>query len=152
MEITGLVLNSMPLIISSLQFYIGGIATDKRYSRYRDKVQMLIAELRTGHTMCKNAIKIMFTGVLKHNELVEFFADPCAERWRDEKYNRMLKEHLGTNYEPYMEMITHILDTINAFMKRLKLDPSGKVCVSGLSPELNPSGPHWLRMSACSCY
>lgn len=126
-ETAGLVLGSIPLILAGLEFYANGIAVTKRYWRYREEFKSLIVELRTEHTICVNSVNMLLIGVVKQKDMAEFLVDPCGERWKEEIYDRKLKQRLGTTYESYIETITQLYSTANAFKQRLKLDASGKV-------------------------
>ncbi|KAF2176892.1 hypothetical protein K469DRAFT_605562 [Zopfia rhizophila CBS 207.26] len=125
-ETAGLVLGSIPLILAGLEFYANGIAVTKRYWRYREEFKSLIVELRTEHTMCVNSINMLLIGVVKQKDMAEFLVDPCGVRWKEEKFDRKLKQRLGTTYESYIETITQLHSTAKAFKQRLNLDASGK--------------------------
>lgn len=58
----------------------------------------------------------------------EFLADPCGDRWKEEKFERKLRERLGPTYESYLDTITQMNVTAELFKQKLKLGPSGKVC------------------------
>lgn len=127
-EVAGLVLGSIPLILACLEFYADGIAVTKRYWRYREEFKSLIIELRTEHTMCTNSIQMLLTGVVRKQDMAEFLACPCGEKWKEVKFEKKLKERLGSTYESYMDTIGQMNDTAENFKQRLKLGASGKVC------------------------
>ncbi|KAH8690916.1 hypothetical protein BGW36DRAFT_364465 [Talaromyces proteolyticus] len=125
-ETAGLVLGSIPLILSGLEFYANGIAVTKRYWRYREEFRSLIIELRTEHTMFVNSINMLLIGVVKQKEMEEFLADPCGEHWKEKKFDLKLQQRLGTSYESYVDTITQLNSTTDVFKQRLKLDAFGK--------------------------
>jgi hypothetical protein len=127
-ETAGLVIGSIPLILAGLEFYANGIAVTKRYWRYKEEFKSLIVELRTEHTMCVNSINMLLIGVVRQKDMSEFLTDPCGHRWKDENFERKLKERLGATYDSYIDTITSMNTTSEAFKQRLKLAPDGKVC------------------------
>jgi hypothetical protein len=140
-EVAGLVLGSIPLILAGLEFYAKGIAITRSYGRYREEFKMLIVELRTEHTMCVNSIQMLLTGVVRKQYMADFLACPCGDRWKEEKFERKLKERLGPTYESYIDTIGQMNHTAEIFKQRLKLGASGKVRSSqpqfGNAPILN---------------
>jgi hypothetical protein len=56
-----------------------------------------------------------------------FLADPGGERWKDEHFDRKLKNRLGNSFTSYLETITQLMTISNLFKERLKLNSSGKV-------------------------
>ncbi|KAF2728681.1 hypothetical protein EJ04DRAFT_581165 [Polyplosphaeria fusca] len=125
-ETAGLVLGSIPLILAGLEFYAKGIAVSKRYWRYREEFKSLLIELRTEHTMCVNSINMLLIGVVRHQDMKNFLANPCGDVWKDPKFERKLKERLDKTYDSYIDTITQMNATTEKFKERLKLDPSGK--------------------------
>ena len=127
-ETAGLVLGSIPLILAGLEFYMKGIAVTKRCFKYREQFKSLIDELRTENAICINSINLLLVGIVKQKDMAEFLADPCGDRWKEERFDRKLKQRLGSSYESYIATISELSRTAHVFKQRLKLDPSGKVC------------------------
>lgn len=71
-ETAGLVLGSIPLILSGLEFYANGIAITKRYRRYHEEFKSMIVELQTEYTMCVNSINMLLVGIVKQKDMAEF--------------------------------------------------------------------------------
>jgi hypothetical protein len=127
-EVAGLVLGAIPLILAGLEFYSNGIQVTKRYWRYREEFKSLVVELRCEHTMCVNSINMLLIGVVPPKEMVEFLANPGGDdRWKEKRFDRKLRERLGTSYSSYMDTITEMNRTAKIFKERLKLGPDGKV-------------------------
>ncbi|KAF2491475.1 hypothetical protein BU16DRAFT_515854 [Lophium mytilinum] len=125
-ETAGLVLGSIPLILAGLEFYGKGIAVSKRYWKYREGIKGLAVELKCESTMCLNSINMLLIGVVKPREMADFLKDPRGTRWKDAKFEKKLKDRLGTTYESYIDTIESMDAAVSKFLQRLKLDGSGK--------------------------
>jgi len=126
-ETAGLVLATIPLLLAGLEFYAKGIATSKRYWKYRQEFKSLVIELRIENAVYINSIEILLTGVVRQKDMPDFLANPYGERWKDEEFERKLKDRLGPTYEPYVEAINQMNGAAKEFRDRLKLDKAGKV-------------------------
>jgi hypothetical protein len=126
-EIAGLVLGAIPLVLASLEFYADGIAVTKRYLKFKHEFKSMLVELKTENTMCINSITMLLIGVVKPKEMNDFLEDPCGDKWKDPKFEKKLKERLGTTYESYLDTITEMNNVAIVFKQRLKLNDSGQV-------------------------
>jgi hypothetical protein len=70
---------------------------------------------------------MLLIGVVGQTEMAMFLADPGGARWKDKKFERKLKQRLGTSYTSYLEIITQLMKTAEQFKERLRLNSSGKV-------------------------
>ncbi|KAF1961193.1 hypothetical protein CC80DRAFT_232468 [Byssothecium circinans] len=127
-ETAGLVLATIPLILECLKFYMKGIETTKRCFKYREQFHSLVRELSTENAVYINTLNLLLDGTVKPKDMAEFLSDPRGSRWKDEKFDRKLKQRLGASYEPYMETMDDLKQTVEKFKQRLKLDPTGKPC------------------------
>ncbi|CAO2648288.1 Nn.00g075550.m01.CDS01 [Neocucurbitaria sp. VM-36] len=125
-EVAGLVLGSIPLILAGLQFYAQGIAVTKRYWKYKEEVNNVLYELGAESTMYINTINMLLVGVVSQKEMTDFLADPGGTRWKEVKFDKKLRDRLGTSYDSYMESIMHLMTTAEKFKEKLKLDNAGK--------------------------
>jgi hypothetical protein len=126
-ETAGLVLGTIPLILKSLEFYMQGITITRRCFRYREDFRRLIHELSTENTFYINTMNLLLIGTVKPKDMAEFLSNPLGIRWKEEKFDRKLKQRLGTSYEPYMNTMNDLIETVEMFKRRLKLDPASKV-------------------------
>lgn len=127
-EVAGLVLGAIPLILKGLQFYAEGIAVTKRYWKYKEEVNNVLYELGAENTMYVNTINMLLIGVVSRKEMTKFLADPGGVRWKEAKFDKKLRQRLGTSYDSYMESITHLMMIADKFKERLKFNSAGKVC------------------------
>ncbi|KAF2016662.1 hypothetical protein BU24DRAFT_423039 [Aaosphaeria arxii CBS 175.79] len=125
-EIAGLVLGAIPLVLASLEFYADGIAVTKRYLKFKHDFKSMLVELKTENTMCINSITMLLIGVVKPKEMNDFLEDPCGDKWKDPKFEKKLKERLGTTYESYLDTIREMNNVAIVFKQRLKLNDSGQ--------------------------
>jgi hypothetical protein len=126
-ETAGLVLGTIPLILAGLEFYAKGIAVTKRYWRYREEIRGLIVQLSTEQQLYVNTITTLLIGIVEQDDMPILLDDPCGSRWKDEEFERKLKQRLDTSYETYIQTIDQFHQTVNMFREQLRLHPNGKV-------------------------
>ena len=63
-EVAGVVLGSLPLIISALEHYAEGIATAKRFWRYKTELRSLILQVNTERGIFINTLEQLLTGIM----------------------------------------------------------------------------------------
>lgn len=126
-EVAGLVLGAFPLLLAALQFYSEGIDVTKRCLRYRQEVNILLADLKTENALYRNNVAILLQGVVDAKDMDKFSADPGGELWKAPGFDRKLKQRLGNSYEPYLHTIGKLQAAIKSFGEKLKLGKSGHV-------------------------
>jgi hypothetical protein len=125
-EAAGLVLAVIPLLVSGLEFYARGVATSRRFGRYRQEFESLARELKTEETVLENSINHLLTGVIRSNDMPAFLSDPQGQQWKNANLEKKLRGRLGTSYEVYMGTVQHILETTEQFQARLRLTAQGQ--------------------------
>lgn len=128
LEIAGVVLGSLPLIISALEHYANGINTTKRYWRYKSEIRSLILQVKTERGIFLNTIEQLLNGIVRIEQMETFLSSPRGDIWRDDDVNSKLKDRLRGAYEVYRDNVEGMKTSLQAIMEKLALDPdTGKV-------------------------
>ena len=126
-EVAGVVLGSLPLIISALEHYAEGIATAKRFWRYKTELRSLILQVNTERGIFINTLEQLLTGIVRVDHMTDFLANPGGDAWRDLEVDSKLKERLRSAYGIYIDNVRGMELSLSHMKQKLALDSDGKV-------------------------
>lgn len=129
-EIAGLVLASLPLVIAALEHYSDGMGTLERWWRYKREVARLVRLLVAEQVLFLGTCEKLLYAVVTPAELELLIELPGGTQWKDPSLDESLRRHLGRAYGSYMACVEDMNAALNDLQAMLKLDPTGKVCVS----------------------
>lgn len=127
LEIAGVVLGALPLVISALEHYANGINTAKRFWRYKSEVRSLILQINTERGIFINTLEQLLVGIVRIEHMTEFLSSPGGDVWQEEDIDIKLKDRLRGAYEVYLGNVGGMVRALEVMMKKLALDPDGKV-------------------------
>jgi hypothetical protein len=126
LEVAGVVLGSLPLVISALEHYANGIHTAKRYWRYKLELRSLILQIDTERGIFLNTLEQLLSGLVRIEHMTEFLSNPGGLAWHDVEVQ--LKLRLRSAYEIYFGNVNGMARSLKRIREKLALDPdSGKV-------------------------
>jgi len=132
LEVAGVVLGSLPLVISALEHYANGVHTAKRYWRYKSELRTLILQINTERGIFINTLEQLLSGLVRIEHMSEFLSNPGGESWKD--VDVQLKLRLRSAYEVYFGNVSGMARSLKRMREKLALDPdSGQVCRSAPS-------------------
>ncbi|KAF1849283.1 uncharacterized protein K460DRAFT_280656 [Cucurbitaria berberidis CBS 394.84] len=126
LEIAGVVLGSLPLVISALEHYANGINTAKRFWRYKTEVRSLILQINTERGIFINTVEQLLTGIVRIEQMTDFVSSPGGEIWREVGIEQKLKDRLRGAYDIYLDNVRGMEVSLRGMMMKLALDPDGK--------------------------
>ena len=126
-EVAGLVLGAIPIVITGLEKYIQGVATVKRYFRYKNELKSLLRALSTEYDIFRNSCEELLEGLVPVQRLSFLLQDPGGKPWKDASLEKRLKQRLQDAYKGYLETVDDMEAAVEEFKDRLKLK-DGKVC------------------------
>ncbi|KAF8249178.1 hypothetical protein K440DRAFT_622544 [Wilcoxina mikolae CBS 423.85] len=120
-EVVGVVLGSIPLLISALEHYSEGLSTMNDMREYESVFENLLTAFNTGLAIYRNSCEELLSPLLlpdnKFNDLLENRSDA----WEDSELEMSLKERLGRDYQTYKHAVGRLDKKIILFGKKLKL-------------------------------
>ncbi|KAF2126815.1 hypothetical protein P153DRAFT_297008 [Dothidotthia symphoricarpi CBS 119687] len=125
-EVAGVVLGSLPLVISAFEHYAAGIATAKRFFRYKSEMRSLILQMNTERSIFINTMEQLLTGIVRIEHMANFVSNAGSDIWKERDIEMKLKDRLRGAYEIYIENVKGMELACNLMMKKLALDPDGK--------------------------
>ena len=90
----GVVLGSLPLVISAMEHYAEGIATAKRFWRYKSEMRSLILQINTERGIFINTLEQLLVGIIRVERMADFLAKPCGDLWRESEASRPTEERI----------------------------------------------------------
>ncbi|KAF2122662.1 hypothetical protein BDV96DRAFT_639235 [Lophiotrema nucula] len=126
LEIAGVVLGALPLIISAFEHYAEGIATAKRFWRYKTEMRSLIEQIKTTKVIFINTMEQLLTGIVRADQMDAFLSRPAGELWRVSEVDEKLKSRLRDAYEIYFDNVRGMEVSLKKIMEKLALDADGK--------------------------
>lgn len=125
-EIAGVILGSLPLIISALENYTDVTDTFKRARKYKTELKRIQNDLDAESAILLDTLERLVDGLVPAKQLEELLKDPSSELWQNETLNIRLQSRLGRSYSVYTHSVNEINATIQQFVERLDLDDQGK--------------------------
>lgn len=129
-EVAGLVLGSIPLVISALKYYDHGIMTIERarsYTRYR---MTLIEALNEERTRLENICEFILDGLVPKFDIERMIADPWGDLWKDEALKLKLRARLWNSLTQFEQTSQEMRTAMRELMDKLDVGPDGKVSSS----------------------
>jgi hypothetical protein len=125
LEVAGVVLGSLPLVISALEHYASGITTAKRFWRYKSEVRSLILQINTERRIFVNTIEQLLTGIVRNEQMSECITG--SQFWKCTDIELKLKNRLRGAYDIYVDNVRGMEASLQKMMEKLALNPDGKV-------------------------
>jgi hypothetical protein len=125
LEIAGVVLGSLPLVISALEHYAEGINTAKKYWRHKSEVRSLILQITTERGIFINTLELLLTGIVRIERMTDYISEPRRDKWQ--AIEEPLKDRLRNVYDIYFDNVRSMEISLKQMMEKLALTPEGKV-------------------------
>lgn len=126
-EITGLLLGSLPLLISAIEHYNDGLAPAKAFWKWGDQLSHFTRELWYQHTSYELTVRVLLSPITTDAELDEMMSDPESKLWKSGRMGAQLHEKLGPAYKAYLYTIKEIEEILKSIANNLDIDRDANV-------------------------
>lgn len=126
-EIVGLILGSIPLVISALEHYADGVTTLQRYRRYRLELTMLINILRTEQTKLLNTCDKLLVGLAPPSRIEAMLDEPFGPMWCEPDLQKDIQLRLWRSHGVFETTISDVYAAIQEIYVKLGLRPDGTI-------------------------
>lgn len=116
-EIAGIVLGSIPLVISALEHYSRGLSTIQRWRKYQRELQTLIRNLQTEQVKLQNVCEKLLVGVVPASEIEAMIDEPAGPLWRRDAVEARVRARLWKSYVVFQEIVVNISEAINEIQR-----------------------------------
>ncbi|KAL5607175.1 hypothetical protein FOBRF1_007672 [Fusarium oxysporum] len=126
-EVAGIVLGSIPIVVSALQCYMNGLGTLQNFRSYKRILRSLILTLKTEHVNLQNICEKLLTGIAPQTRIEEMIRDPFGDLWREEEIFNKLRLRLWSSLQVFDDRVQDMREAIEEMMEKLNIGPDGKV-------------------------
>ncbi|KAF5003299.1 hypothetical protein FDECE_10150 [Fusarium decemcellulare] len=100
-EIAGVVLGSIPLVVSTLENYKNGLRTIQRYRRYDREIQSLIRNLETERVKLQNLCEKLLDGLVPPSRIDAMVENPGGDLWSEEETQKKIRARLWKSWDVF---------------------------------------------------
>jgi len=129
-EIAGVVLGSVPLLISGLEHYRDGIETIKTMVQYEMAIDSILVTVSTNLAIYRQNLEMLVQRFMLTEDLLdELWHNPRSAAWIDKSLDQKLQEQFGSQaeYETYILAVRRLHKRIDKLRKKLELDQNFQV-------------------------
>jgi hypothetical protein len=127
-EVAGLVLGSIPLIISALESYNEGLDPVKSFIRWERELPQFIRKLRNQHVHFAQTTRLLLEPITTEFELADMLSEPSGKLWKDKVMSEKLQDKLQESYHAYQSTILDIERIMKKIASKLDLERAAEVC------------------------
>jgi len=100
-EVAGLVLGSLPLIISALEHYESSLDRALAFFKWKGELDKAMRELWIQHSSYEMTLRSLLVGVVEDGDLEEMLVQPHSPLWKRPEVTDGLQYKLGAAYRVY---------------------------------------------------
>ncbi|KAG4289877.1 hypothetical protein FPRO06_04699 [Fusarium proliferatum] len=126
-EVAGIVLGSIPIVVSALQCYMNGLGTLQSFRSYKRILKRLILTLKTEHVNLQNICEKLLTGIAPQTRIEEMIRDPFGDLWREEEIFNKLRLRLWSSLQVFDDRVQDMREAIEEMMEKLNVGTDGNV-------------------------
>ncbi|KAK3303044.1 uncharacterized protein B0T15DRAFT_568749 [Chaetomium strumarium] len=133
-EVAGIVLGSIPLVISALEHYGEGLSTIQRWRKYKRELQSLVRNLQTERVKLQNVCEKLLVGIVPPSDIEAMIDDPLGGLWRQDAVQKRIQFRLWKSYDVFEATISDIKLRRGIFtLKRSRYDDQLSTIRNGVS-------------------
>ncbi|KAJ4266014.1 hypothetical protein NW762_003987 [Fusarium torreyae] len=126
-EVAGIVLGSIPIVVSALEFYMKGLGTLQNFRSYKRILKSLILALKTEHVNLQNICEKLLVGIAPQTRIEEMIRDPFGKLWKETEIFNRLRLRLWTSLQVFDERVHDMREAIEEMMEKLNCGPNSTV-------------------------
>ncbi|KAH0551799.1 hypothetical protein GP486_006982 [Trichoglossum hirsutum] len=120
-ETAGIVLGSLPLLISALEHYEDIVRPTKEFFTWRKHRRKLVQELYTLRAFYDQAISLLLKPIADTEDLATMVEDPLSDLWNAGPIADKLRDMLGPAYDPLILEIGEIAEILGDIAVHLNI-------------------------------
>ena len=127
LEVVGVVLGSIPLVISALEHYGHGLSTLQRWRKYERELKSLIRNLGTEQVKLQNVCEKLLDGLVSPSKIEAMINHPFGDMWKEEDTRRKIRVRLWKGFDVFEVTIGDIRIAVDKVKERIDSQRGGKV-------------------------
>ncbi|KAF3802455.1 hypothetical protein GCG54_00003258 [Colletotrichum gloeosporioides] len=126
-EVAGVVLGTIPLVISALEHYKQGISTIRTWRNYNRELRILILSLETERVRFQDVCEKLLVGLVSPCQIESMVEDPFGPAWHEDVIQAKIKARLWRSFSIFEDIVKDMEEATKEMMKKLDLQPDGKI-------------------------
>ncbi|KAI8259093.1 hypothetical protein K4K56_006812 [Colletotrichum sp. SAR 10_98] len=126
-EVAGVVLGTIPLVISALEHYKQGISTIRTWRNYNRELRILILSLETERVRFQDVCEKLLVGLVSPCQIESMVEDPFGPAWQEDVIQAKIKARLWRSFSIFEDIVKDMEEATKEMMKKLDLQPDGKI-------------------------
>ena len=118
-EVAGIILGSIPLVISTLEHYKNGISMIQRYKRYERELQRLIRNLATEKAKLQNVCEKLLDGIIPPSRIDDMVENPGGDLWVRDDTQKAIRTRLWKSWNVFEETLRDIQTATDEMYEKL---------------------------------
>ncbi|RWA11650.1 hypothetical protein EKO27_g3446 [Xylaria grammica] len=120
-EVVGVVLGSIPLLISALEHYERGIKTIQIVRRRAKVMHSLAIALSTEQTILRNTCETLLGGIIDPGDMGPLLADPFGPLWKDPYTEAIVERRLDHTLKDFKALVHSMKEAVEEIRSKLGL-------------------------------
>ncbi|KAF5590823.1 uncharacterized protein FSUBG_10687 [Fusarium subglutinans] len=121
-EIAGIVLGSIPLLISAIEHYSDSLDRATAFFKWKDGLNSTLREFWYQHSSFELTLRKILKDVASPTEIEEMIGDPHHELWKSQDLAQALQGMLKSTYKPYISTIKDMYTCMKRLASHLDID------------------------------
>ena len=138
-EVVGVVLGSLPLVISALEHYRDGLRAMQRWRKYERELQSLVRNLETERAKLQNVCEKLLVGLVPPSRIEAMVNDPTGPLWLETETQKKIRARLWRSWPVFQDRTRSMQLAIEELMGKLKRPAGSDVKVSRQDSQFNPT-------------
>jgi hypothetical protein len=136
-EVAGVVLGSLPLVISAVEAYINFL---KDWGKATSELRSIHRQLKTERTKLYNVCEQLLLDIVPARNIEPMLQDPMGPLWQIKEANDKIRRVLWNSYSPFEATVAEVKDALDNLAQRLKIDITrdgqASPCILSSAPRL----------------
>lgn len=126
-EVAGIVLGSIPIIVTAIEAYINFM---RDWGKVATELKSLNRQLTTERAKLYNVLDQLLGDMVPQRDIEPMLQNPMGPLWQAKETNDKIRRRLQDSYTPFEKTVLEIHDILEDIMRRLnvQITPDGQVC------------------------
>ncbi|KAF4846956.1 hypothetical protein CGCSCA4_v005962 [Colletotrichum siamense] len=126
-EVAGVVLGTIPLVISALEHYKQGISTIRKWRNYDRELRSLTRNLETERVRFQDVCEKLLVGLVPPRQIETMVEHPFGPAWHEDKIQAKIEARLWRSFNIFEEIVKDMGEATREMVTKLDLQPDGKI-------------------------
>ncbi|KAK2735429.1 hypothetical protein CKAH01_01810 [Colletotrichum kahawae] len=126
-EVVGVVLGTIPLLISALEHYKEGISTIRTWRNYDRELRSLIRNLETEKVRFQDVCEKLLIGLVPQRQIEFMVYAPFGPAWQEERTRAKIEARLWRSFSNFEGIVKDMQEATQEIMKKLDLQQDGTI-------------------------